>query len=374
MRFRLVAALLLMAALGGGVYYWYAYMRPAAPETAAQGEAPAAGGFAMPVEAAPVIAEQMTLSIPAVGTLRSNESVVLSPEIAGRIAELNIEEGRPVQAGSVVAVLDQSVYKAEVAQIEASLALSRANHERAEELLAKNAGTVRARDEAVAALRADQASLALARAQLEKTVITAPFDGVLGLRRVSAGQYLSAGDEIVNLEDIDPLKVDFRVPEIYFAVVAVGQTIHLSVDAFPDDSFTGTVYAIDPLIDVNGRAIVIRASVPNPDARLRPGLFTRVRLVYESRENTLFVPEQALMPIGDAQNVFRIVDGKAMLTRVATGERVGANVEIRDGLAAGDLVVTAGQIKLQDGAPVAVLPPETAPEAAPADGAPAGGS
>jgi membrane fusion protein (multidrug efflux system) len=362
---RLFVLLVLIAAVAAGGYYWYAHVRVAG-ETAAA-DAGAAGGFAIPIEAAKVVAEPLTLSIPTVGSLRSNESVTLSPEIAGRIAELHLEEGGSVAAGATIAVLDQSVDKAELAQAQAALELSRANFKRAEELLAKNAGTARARDEAVAALRNDEASVALARARLEKTVLTAPFDGVLGLRQVSVGQYMDPGDPIVNLEDIDPLKVDFRVPEIYYAVVEVGQAIEILLDAFPDDSFIGTVYAIDPQIDVNGRAIVIRANVPNADRKLRPGLFARVNLIYESRDNVLFVPEQALVPQGDAQSVFRVIDGKAVLTPVKIGTRVGATVEIQEGLAEGELVVTAGQIKLQDGVPVMV--PEAAP-AAPAQGAP----
>lgn len=366
MRMRLFVFLVLIAAVAAGGYYWYTQVRPAGEASAPDaGGADAAGGFAMPVEVASVVAEPLTLSIPTVGSLRSNESVTLSPEIAGRIAELRIEEGGPVAAGAVIAVLDQSVDKAELAQAQAALELSRANFKRAEELLAKNAGTARARDEAVAALRNDEASVALARARLEKTVLTAPFDGVLGLRQVSVGQYLDPGTPIVNIEDIDPLKVDFRVPEIYYTVVEVGQPIEILLDAFPDDSFVGTVYAIDPQIDVNGRAIVIRAAVPNPDQKLRPGLFARVNLIYESRDNVLFVPEQALVPQGDAHMVFKVVEGAAKLTPVKIGTRVGATVEIKGGLAEGDVVVTAGQIKLQDGMPVMV--PEAAPPA-PADG------
>lgn len=365
MRLRLFVLILLVAAAVGGGYYWYAYVRPASEAAPAADAGAEAGGFSVPVEAATVVSEPLTLSIPTVGSIRSNESVTLSPEMAGRIAELHIAEGEQVAAGAVVAVLDQSVYKAELAQAQASLALSRANFKRAEELLAKNAGTQRARDEAVAALRNDEATVALAQARLEKTVVTAPFDGVLGLRQVSVGQYLDPGDAIANLEDIDPLKVDFRVPEIYFSVVKVGQAIEVLIDAFPDDSFIGEVYAIDPLIDVNGRAIVIRATVPNGDRRLRPGLFARVNLIYESRDNVLFVPEQALVPFGEKKSVFKVVDGVAKLTPVEIGERVGATVEIRDGLAAGDTVVTAGQIKLQDGVPVMVTN-GAAPAGAPA--------
>lgn len=374
MRLLLFLALLVIAAAGG--YYWYTEMGPGAAAPVADAGAEAGGppgGFAIPVEGAFVTAGPLTRSIPAVGTLRSNESVTLSPEMAGRVVEINIEEGGRVEAGAVVALLDQSIYNAELAQAQASLELSRANFQRAQDLVEKNAGTLRARDEAQAALRNDQAAVELARARLEKTKIIAPFDGIVGLRQVSVGQYLDPGDVIARLEDIDPLKVDFRVPEVYFRVVKVGQPIAIAIDAFPDQSFRGEVYAIDPQVDVNGRAVVIRARVPNDDGRLRPGLFARVNLIYESRDRVLFVPEQALVPIGEEQSVFKVVDGKAVMTKVVIGERVGSSVEILEGLAEGDIVVTAGQIKLQDQVPVAVTEGPAAAAAAPAEQPAVGG-
>src|SRR5262245_28934421 len=215
-----VAAVALGVGYGYGGTLWATYGAPLW-QTYAGGDPPAqpaagGGGFAIPVEAVSVTVERVDLTIPAVGSLRSNESVVLSPEIAGRVNEILANEGQAVSAGTVVARLDQSVYKAEIAEIEANLALSRANFKRADELLRKNAGTQRARDEAEAELRANEAKLVLAQAMLDKTVIAAPFSGMLGLRSVSAGQYLAPGDPIFKLEAIDPLKVDFRVPEVYF--------------------------------------------------------------------------------------------------------------------------------------------------------------
>jgi membrane fusion protein (multidrug efflux system) len=349
-----------LAILGGYVYsdalvpLWRTYvLGEAAPE---QEAAAPAGGFAVPVEAVTVAVERVDLTIPAVGSLRSNESVALSPEIAGRVNEILAEEGQAVSAGAPVARLDQSVYKAEIAEIEANLALSRANFKRADELLRKKAGTQRARDEAEAELRANEAKLVLAQAMLDKTVIAAPFAGVLGLRSVSVGQYLAPGDPIFKLEAIDPLKVDFRVPEVYFGNVRAGAVIKVTVDALPDAELAGTVYAIDPLVDEAGRAVVVRATVPNKDRRLRPGLFARVALIYDTIEAAIFVPEEAIMPIGQDKFVFKVVDGKAAMTKVTIGERLLGRAEIREGLAAGDTVVTAGQLKIRDGADVTVMP------------------
>jgi len=367
MRIGIVIATGLAAiALGVGYRYgdviWSGYGAPLWQQYAGDGGGPAeqqsapAGGFAVPVEAITVAVERVDLTIPAVGSLRSDESVVLSPEIAGRLVEILVEEGHAVTVGTTIARLDQSVYKAEIAEIQANLALSRANFKRADELFKKKAGTARARDEAEAELRTNEARLTLATARLEKTVITAPFAGVLGLRSVSVGQYLAEGDPIFKLEAIDPLKVDFRVPEVYFGNVRVGQTIKVDVDALPGEPIEGEVYAIDPLVDQQGRAIVVRASIPNKAKRLRPGLFARIALIYDSIAAAILVPEQAIIPIGDDEFVFKVADGKAVMTKVVVGERFLGRVEIREGLAAGDTVVTAGQMKIRDGADVTVLP------------------
>jgi len=367
----IVAAGVVAVALGVGYRYgdalWAGYGAPlwhkyagGDPEAAPPAAAP--GGFAVPVEAVTVAVERVDLTIPAVGSLRSNESVVLSPEIAGRVVEILGDEGQAVSAGTVIARLDQSVYKADIAEIEANLALSRANFKRADELLRKSAGTARARDEAEAEMRVNEAKLASANARLDKTVIAAPFDGVLGLRSVSVGQYLAEGGPIFKLEAIDPLKVDFRVPEVYFGNVRIGQTIKVTVDALPGDPIAGNVYAIDPLVDEQGRAIVVRAAIANKDRRLRPGLFARVALVYNTIESALLVPEQAIVPMGEDKYVFKVVDGKAVLTKVTIGERLLGRAEIRSGLAAGDTVVTAGQLKIRDGADVTVMPAPEAPQ------------
>lgn len=361
-----IAAGVAAVALGVGYRYgdviWSQYGAPlwqkyVGTPAAAPTQSGSQGGFAVPVEAVTAAAERLELTIPAVGSLRSNESVVLSPEIAGRITELNVEEGQRVAAGTVIARLDQSVYLAEIAEIKANLDLARANFKRADELYRKKAGTARARDEAEAELRVNEAKLDLAAARLAKMVITAPFDGVLGLRSVSIGQYLDPGTAIVSLDSVNPLKVDFRVPEVYFARVSVGQTIKVSVDAFGAEAIDGKVYAIDPVVDAQGRAFLVRATIPNDEGNLRPGLFARVALVYNSIDDAIMVPEQALVPMGADKFLFRVVEGKAVLTKVVLGERVKGRVQIREGVAAGDTVVTAGQLKIADGDDVTMVPP-----------------
>jgi membrane fusion protein (multidrug efflux system) len=278
------------------------------------------------------------------------------PEIAGRIAEFKFDEGQRVKKGDPLVLLDDTVWRAAVEQAQAALWLAQSNYARAVDLLNRKAGTTKARDEAMAELRADQASLELAKARLDKTVLKAPFDGVVGLRKASVGDFIDVGKDIVNLEQIDPLKVDFRVAEVYVGAVKPGQNLQLGVDAFAGDRFDGEVYAIDPLIDESGRSILLRARLPNQDGRLRPGMFARISLVLNEREDAIQVPEQALVPQGQDQFVFKVVDGKAAFTKVKVGIRRDGMAEIVEGLSPGDQVVTAGQLKIRDGAPVKAVP------------------
>jgi membrane fusion protein (multidrug efflux system) len=307
------------------------------------------------VEAAKVVAAPLSEQVTAVGTLLSDEAVTVSSEIAGRLQEIHFEEGTAVEKGAPLFTLDESVYRAQLADAEAKLKLAEQTHQRTTQLFKNKYATAQSADEATSNLAVSSATVELARVQLEKTRIVAPFSGIVGLRRVSAGEYITAGQPLVNLESIDPVKADFRVPEKFLPAIRVGQTIRIKVDAFPDDTFEGKVYAIDPRLDVAGRSLLVRAKVPNTDQRLRPGLFARVTVLLQLKEDALSVPEQAIVPQGDDQFVFKIVDGKARMTKVVTGTRREGRVEIVEGLAAGDQVVTAGQLKIRDGSAVSVV-------------------
>ena len=358
------------AALGG--YAWYANRSASAAPTAAALVAPAGkpggpaggapAGFAIGVEVARVTATAFQDDIGAVGSLKSNESVMLRPEIAGRIAQLHFREGTPVAGGAALVSLDASMQRAELQQAEASLALAQANFRRTEDLFQKRFVAERARDEAAANLKVLEAGVALAQARYRKTQIRAPFAGIVGIRNVSVGDYVKEGQDLINLEDIGTLKADFRLPEAHLSRLRKGQAIEVLSDAMPGQAFKGSVDAIDPLLDAAGRAIAVRARLANPDAKLRPGMFVRVRLAFGGERQAPSVPEEALVPAGKDNFVFKVVEGKAQRVKVQIGQRRAAGVEILDGLKAGDEVVTAGQLKLRDGVPV---------RAAPADGAPA---
>jgi membrane fusion protein (multidrug efflux system) len=328
---------------------------------------PSAAGqpFAMPVEAASVKVGPVVQDVEAVGTLEANESVVIRSEIAGKISGIDFSEGLAVQDGSVLVRIDPAEYKAQVEQAGAVLQLNQLNYDRAKQLNEEKLISPQGYDEIVAKLKESQANLALFQARLDKSTIRAPFSGRLGLRLVSPGSYVQPGQAIVNLEDIGAIKVDFRIPEVYLGRVKTGQTVNIRVDALPDRMFEGRIYAIDPRIDDTSRTILLRAHVPNPGGDLRPGMFARVDLVLAQHPNAILIPEQAVVPMGDDKFVYRIVDGKAALTKIRIGQRQKGEVEIVEGLSPNDTVVTGGQTKIFQNAPVMIInnPASAKPEA-----------
>jgi membrane fusion protein, multidrug efflux system len=360
------SALIFAAALGvaaaAGTGYWFGTQRlqPASSSTAAGatgavGKAPGQAGPAITVEAAKVATQAMPQTITAVGSLRSDESVTVRPEVAGRISAILFKEGQSVAKGMTLIRLDPAINAAEVQQARANLKLAQSKYDRAVELSQRNFISGQAKDEAENNLRVAEAAVALVEARLAKTEIKAPFSGMIGLRVVSVGDYVKEGADVVNLESIDPLKVDFRVPEIYLQQVQVGQTLTVTLDALPGKTYDGKVSAVNPLVDAAGRSVVIRAVVRNQDTSLRPGMFARVKLITRDEKQALVIPEQAIVPQGDEQYVFRVVDGKVVRVKVEIGQRRDSKVEIVKGLEANDVVVTAGQLKLRDGMAVTVL-------------------
>ena len=317
----------------------------------------------MSVEAVPAVMMPVNDEVTAVGSLQSNEAVVIRSEIAGRIATIHFQEGKTVNAGDLLFSLDASEYQAQHAQSSVSMKLAEMNFNRAKELREKSLISQQEFDDTSAKLEEARAKLAIDQSRLEKTSIRAPFNGVLGVRSVSPGAYIKPGEDLVMLEDIDPIKVEFRIPETYSRQVKRGQHITVRVDAYPGEIFNGNVYVIDTRMDTQTRTMLLRGRIPNTKKNLRPGMFARVALILATRSNALVVPEQALVPFGGDQFVYRVVDGKALQTRVEPGRRMDGKVEIKSGVNADDSVVTAGQMKLRDGMPVTVLDNKGAPPA-----------
>jgi membrane fusion protein (multidrug efflux system) len=177
---------------------------------------------------------------------------------------------------------------------------------------------------------------------------------MVGLRNVGVGDYVKDGQELINIEDVATLRVDFKLPETYVGRLNKGQAVEVTTDALAGEKFRALLDATDPLVDANGRAIAARARLDNAAGKLRPGMFVRVRLLFGERKGVLMLPEQAIVP-GGQPAVFKVVDGKAVLVKIRIGVRRAAQVEVVDGLAEGDVVVTAGQLKLRDGAAVKAI-------------------
>lgn len=314
------------------------------------------GGFGIPVETAEVSSRALDITIDSVGTLVANESVILRPETTGRITEIKFVEGQPVKKGDLLFQIDDRMARAELKQAEANHQLAQLNNERFSKLSKTGAATKRAFDEARANLGVAQANRDLAKTRVDYSRITAPFDGVVGLRNVSPGDYVNLGQELANFVSYDPMKVNFNIPEKQAAQLAVNQLLDITVEALPGETFHGVLYALDPQIDVNGRSVSLRATIPNPDMKLKPGYFARVVLTVSRKEGALLVPESAIVPQGDAKMVFKVgADDTVSIVPVTLGERLQGEVEILSGVSAGDVVVTSGQIKLQPGAKVTDL-------------------
>jgi membrane fusion protein (multidrug efflux system) len=314
------------------------------------------------VEAVRVKVMKLTDDAQSVGSLRSRQSVMLRPEVSGRVVRLNFRDGERVRQGQLLVQFDDQLQQAQIKQSQAELSIAQANHKRNEELLAQNFVSQRSLDESAANLEVAQAKLALAKATADRLRIIAPFDGIAGIRNVNVGDYLKDGTDIVNLEDIDTVYVDYRLPERYQTQVKAGQRVSVELDALPGRSFEARVQAVDPLIDANGRSIGVRASIPNRQLLLRPGMFARVNTLFGVRERARVVPEEAIVPQGGRQFVIKLVpgpDNDTLVSRrveVKVGIRRPGQVEIVEGLQEGDTVVTAGQQRLQrDGSPVKVL-------------------
>lgn len=321
-----------------------------------------AGTTAISVETWAVATRPLVRELLAVGSLRSDESVTVRPEIAGRIIEIGFQEGQAVKAGQLLFALDASIDDATLDQARADHALVARNDARATELLGRKLVSQAERDQARANLESATAALAVAEARLAKNRILAPFDGVAGLRMVSPGDYVTVGQDLVSLEAMTMMKVDFRVDQGALPSLHAGQQLQIEVDAYPGTMFSGEVYAIDPRIADATRSIALRARLPNADGRLRPGQFARVRLVVEQKEAAIVIPERAIFPRGTQQFVF-VVDeeSRARLREITLGQREPGQAEALAGLKPGEILIVSGIQQLSEGRAVQAKASSTPP-------------
>jgi membrane fusion protein (multidrug efflux system) len=307
-------------------------------------------------------AATLTDDVLAVGSLKSAQGVMLRPEVSGRVSRLGFRDGEVVRQGQLLVQLDDSLQQAQLKQADAQASIARTNLQRSRELLAQSFVSQSAVDQNAAALEVADAQVALAKAQLARMRVVAPFNGTAGLRVVDVGDYVKDGADLVNLEDLSAMTVQFAVPERFAGRLKAGLAVELAVDALPGRSFKGRVLATDSQVDANGRALQVLAQVSNPGAVLKPGMFARPRVVFSVREGAVVVPEEALVPLGEKQYIFRVEDGaegKKLSRRLEAriGLRLPGRVEVLQGLKPGDTVVTAGHGRLLrgDGLPVRVV-------------------
>lgn len=366
---RIVFFLVIAAGLAATLYFGLRWQResaapatPGAPAARPGGGPGAGGGAPVPVEVMTVGTRAVKDEINAVGNLRAEDSVMIKPEIAGRVARIAFTEGQRVARGAVLIELDAQVARAEAAQAKAQLDLARSQYQRTVELAERQFVSSSARDQAASNLQVAEAAHALAQARLDRYTLRAPFAGVVGLRNVSPGDFVKDGAELVRVDDAARVKLDFRLPERYSAQLRAGQAVEFAVDAMPGKTFSAKVLAIDPEVDANGRSLLVRALADNPQGALKSGMFARVRLQLAERGAAIVIPEEALVASATGQVVFRVIEGKAVRTPVVAGLRQDGRVEIERGLAAGETIVTAGQIRLQrDKLPVRVVDGAAAP-------------
>lgn len=312
----------------------------------------------LPAEVIRVVPQTLETHLEAIGSLKANQSVTLTPETAGRLISVGFEDGAVVQKDQVLFTLNNATQKAQLKEAQARVRLSQVEFKRINKLHKQGAASETDRDSAQATLNINQAQADYAKAQLDKLTIKAPFGGMIGIHDLNTGDYLNAGEALVELVDIETLNFDFSLPEIYLSQVKVGQRIQINAPAFPGKTFNGNVVAISPKIEEKGRSLRVRATVENVQQILRPGLFASVKLEVNRNEQAILLPEQALIPQGSQYFVMTVVDGKVNQVPVSIGQRKNSNVEILSGVNIEDVVITAGQLKLHPGAPVTPLFPE----------------
>jgi membrane fusion protein (multidrug efflux system) len=304
------------------------------------------------VAAADVQTETWQPYLAAVGSLVATQGILVTTEVAGKVSEIHFESGQQVAAGTLLLQLDDSVDQAELEGIVAERRLADLQFKRREGLLESKTISRSDVDEARLRLENATAQLAAKRAMIAKKRIIVPFSGWLGIRQVDLGEYLQPGVAIVPLEALVPIHVDYSLPERHLGHISVGQVMEIKVQAFPGEIFTGRISALNPGIDQGTRSLRIRATLENPQARLRPGMFAEVRTVLPQRQTVVTLPQTAITynPYGDS--VFVILEGESgprvQRRQVETGEVRNGRVEIVQGLQAGEHVVTAGQVKLRN--------------------------
>jgi membrane fusion protein (multidrug efflux system) len=317
----------------------------------ADAAAPAGGGMpAMAVEVATAKAESVVDAVEATGAVEAVQRIELRPDVEGRVVQIYVREGGVVGAGAPLFKVDDGELRAQVARAEAERDLAQQALTRTRQLLQQNATSASELERAEATARSSQASLDLLQLRLQRTTVRAPFSGVAGQRLVSLGDYVTSSSRLIALQTYDPQRAVFQVPERYADRVANGQRVQFTVAALPGKRFTGVVDFVDPVVQLPGRTVLVKARVPNPRRELQTGMFIEASLATATRANAIVVPEDAVLTSLNERIVWVVSPDKKVERRaVKIGVRRSGFVEITDGVKAGEKVVVGGAERLQPG-------------------------
>lgn len=305
------------------------------------------------------VADKLSL----IGTVAADEMVELKSETAGLVESIHFTEGQHMEKDQLLIELDQSKLQSAVVEAEANQALSQSNFKRNRELLDGNLISKQEFDQSKTRFEADTALVDLRKRQLKDTRITAPFSGTVGSREVSPGQVISQNTTLTWLVSLDPVKLEFNVPERFLSVCKTGQTIDVKVAAYPQNKFEGIVFFVAPFVEPQLRTTLVKATLANPEELLKPGMFATLDLTLTIRDKAIVIPEPAIFrTLDDKRAMIYVVDAEnqAQLRTVLVGERKSKKVEILEGLAEGEMVVVEGTQKIGPGSPVKFAPAEAA--------------
>lgn len=325
----------------------------AKPATAAASSAPAPQPRALPVQGFVITSRTLEKSIGATGSLIPFEAVDIRSERSGKLMNLGFKESSFVKQGKLLAKIDDKELQAERKRLEVSLDLAEKEVERGRELLKIQGVSAEEMDRLVNRVEAIKAEMAVLDVQIEKSVIVAPFSGIIGLRQKSPGAYVTPSDIIVDLKQVNPLKLEFEVPEKYISQVRANQALSFTVVGF-NQTFTAKVYATDSEISPETRTFRVRATCANPGNRLKPGQFAKVSLVTDKNNEAIMVPTDAVIPVLEGKQVFLYRGGKAIATQVDVEDRRARLVEVTRGVSLGDTIIVSGLMSLTDGAAVSI--------------------
>jgi membrane fusion protein (multidrug efflux system) len=305
----------------------------------------------LPVKAYIIKSEKLGNSVLTSGTVLANEEVALISEVSGKITRIAFKEGSHIKAGDLLVKINDSELRASLSRAKYRVELLQDREGRQKQLLKKEAISQEDYDVSLNELNIAKSEAALIQAQLDKTEIRAPFSGIIGLKNVSEGSYVTSSTVIASLQNVHPVKIDFSVPEKYAGVVRTGDEVKFKISG-NEKVYSGKVYAVEPKIDPMTRTLKIRALYQNSDGKVLPGSFAEVELVLHEIENALMVPTQAIVPELKGQKVFLCKNGKAISQPVETGIRTDIRVQLTNGVSANDTIITSGILQLKAGMPV----------------------